>query len=392
MKEVIKAHQQEYGCSPDLIVQAPGRFHLIGEHSWFCKDKTLSMVVNIPVYIAISLRSDSTVKMHFVQFNEKKKTNITNIKFRKEDKWANSLKAIIYGYTSGGFSVSGMDVTVSSEVLPSAGFGITTAIKVAFACGIREIFSMKCSDVQLLQSIERGNKLFLKVGNYIADIYPVLYAQENHCFVTDHALNKYENIPFNFSDTTILLTDTRVPRIDVWDESTVQEPENVLLLGELKERKSRVYGGWQYEESPTEVNEVLSFVAEDMRRKLKCIMLEHRYVLEAVTALQENDFASFCKSVSRSHDAMSDLFLLSCPEIDWLVKRVQKFDVSTTRNQNGCSRITGKGFGRCTYTILRNSDVELYKKKLLEYERIFGFHPSCYEVKPVGGVKICESF
>ena len=39
MKEVLEAHLREYGKKPDVLVSAPGRFHLIGEHSWFCKDK-----------------------------------------------------------------------------------------------------------------------------------------------------------------------------------------------------------------------------------------------------------------------------------------------------------------------------------------------------------------
>lgn len=392
MKEVIEAHKQEYEVSPDIVICAPGRFHLIGEHCWFCKDKTMSMAVNMPVYIAMSVRKDSQARFHYVQMKEHKKCTLSALKFRKEDRWSNLLKAMIYGFTSGGFNVGGMDVTVWSDILPSAGFGITTAIKVGIAHGIRHLFSLNCSDVQLVQAIERGNRLFLKTVNYIADIYAAMYSKEGTCIVTDHSNSSYDNIPFNFEDISILLTDARVPRISVWDEETVMETENVLLLGELKERKPNVYGGWQYEESPTEVNEVLSIVHEDMRRKLRCVMLEHKYVLESVSALKNNDFAKFCKAVSRSHDAMRDLYLLSCPEIDWLVKRVQDFDMTTVRNPNGCSRITGKGFGRCTYTILRNSDVELYKQKLTEYERIFGFHPSCYEVKASGGVHICESF
>ncbi|MBO5137383.1 MAG: galactokinase [Spirochaetaceae bacterium] len=390
MKQVIQAHIDEYETQPDILINAPGRFHLIGEHSWFCKDKTLSMAVNLPVYVAISKRNDSVARFHFVQLDERKKISLSSVKFRKEDRWANSLKAMIYGFTSGGFSVGGMDVTIWSEILPSAGFGITTAMKVALVYGMKTLFSVPCSDAQLLQVIERGNKLFLGVGNYIADIFSAIYSKPGTCVVTDHATNSFETFPFDFSDVKVLLTDARVPRISVWNESSVQEPENVLLLGELKERKSYVYGGWQYEESPTEVNEVLSVVNEDMRRKLKCIMLEHRYVIDSIDALKSNDFAKFCKVVSRSHDAMRDLYLLSCPEIDWLVKRVQDFDLTTVRNPFGCSRITGKGLGRCTYTILRTSDVELYKQKLVEYERIFGFHPSCYEVEPAGGVHICD--
>lgn len=388
MKEVIETHLREYDKKPDILVSTPGRFHLIGEHSWFCKDKTLSMAVNLPIYVAIAVRDDAMVRFNFVQMNERKRCNLSNLKFRKEDRWANSIKAMIYGFTSGGFSVPGMDITIWSEILPSAGFGITTAMKVGTAFGIKSLCG--CSEVQMLQAIERGNKLFLGAGNYVADIFAAVYAQPNSCILTDHATNTHDILPFQFENISILLTDARVPRISVWNEATLMEPENVLLLGELKERKNHVYGGWQYEESSTEINEVLSVVDEDMGRRLKCIMLEHKYVISVVEALQKQDFASFCKTVSRSQDIMRDLYLISCPEIDWLVKRVQDFDMTSVRNPNGCSRITGKGFGRCTYTILQTKDAELYKQKLVEYERIFGFHPSCYDVRPAGGVHLCD--
>ena len=61
MKALNDAHFNEYNTKPDIVAKAPGRFHLIGEHSWFFKDKTLSMAVNIPVYVAVSKRTDSSV-------------------------------------------------------------------------------------------------------------------------------------------------------------------------------------------------------------------------------------------------------------------------------------------------------------------------------------------
>ena len=47
-----------------------------------------------------------------------------------------------------------------------------------------------------------------------------------------------------------------------------------------------------------------------------------------------------------------------------------------------------KGFGRGIYTVLRDSDVEKYRERLEEYERIFGFDTRCYEVKPARGVHL----
>ena len=76
MKVLNEAHNIEYGTNPDIAVKAPGRFHLIGEHSWFFKDKTLSMAVNLPVYIAASKRDDLSLKFYFHQLNERKKSSI----------------------------------------------------------------------------------------------------------------------------------------------------------------------------------------------------------------------------------------------------------------------------------------------------------------------------
>mgnify|MGYP003536501803 CR=1 FL=1 len=36
--------------------------------------------------------------------------------------------------------------------------------------------------------------------------------------------------------------------------------------------------------------------------------------------------------------------------------------------------------------------IDKYMQKLGEYEKIFGFKPSYYEVKPSGGAKILEDF
>jgi galactokinase len=385
-------HLREYEEKPAVTATANGRFHLIGEHSWFSKDKTLSMAVNLPVYVCVSKRDDASLRFYFHQLEDEKKAKLTSLKFRKEDKWANAIKAIVYGFTSGGFELKGMNFTVYSDVLPSAGCGITTAIKVASAYAVRKLFNLPCTDAQLLQVIERGNKLFLGIENYMADNFAAIYSQENNLVLTDYAKASCELIPFDFEDKVILLTDAKVPRVEMWNEETIQQPENVLLLGELKDRKSNVYGGWVYEDNPTEINEVLSVVTEDMRRRLMCIMKEHGFVLEAHKSLLAKEFGGFARAVNHSHQTMRDNYDLSCPEIDWILKRLHEINPNPedSRNPVSCGRITGKGFGRMAYTIMNRSDEEAFRKTLGEYERIFGFKASCWEVKPAGGVRIIE--
>ncbi|MCR4949180.1 MAG: galactokinase [Treponema sp.] len=392
MKAVNDAHELEYQEKPDIVAKAPGRFHLIGEHSWFFKDKTMSMAVNLPVYVAVSKRDDTTVKFYFHQLKERKKTSLTSLKMKKEDRWANAVKAIVYGFTSGGFTLGGMNITIYSETIPSAGFGITTAAKAAAAVAIKNLFDLNCSDMELLQVIERGNRRFLQGNNYIADNFAALFSKKGNIIITDHFKNTWDYVPFNFEDKKILLVDTKVPRVSVWNEETLHEPQYALIMGDMRERKQNVYGGWRYIDDVTDINEQLSVVSEDVRRKLLSVLYEHNDVLEAREGIEKGDFFKFARAVNHSHESMRDMFNISCPEIDWILKRVNELEpnLDFVRNPVTCGRITGKGFGRCLYAIMREGDIENFRKKIVEFEKIFGFHPDVYEIEPSDGACIVK--
>ena len=117
------------------------------------------------------------------------------------------------------------------------------------------------------------------------------------------------------------------------------------------------------------------------------IIRESISVDDAIGALKKNDWVVFSRIVTRSQESLRDRFDISCPELDWLVKRAMEF-VAPDMNDIVCSRLTGRGFGGCTYSILRPNDIQTYIEKLGDYERIFGFKPLYYKVKPSGGVRI----
>lgn len=392
MKAINDAHFAVYEKKPEIVVKAPGRFHLIGEHSWFFKDKTLSMAVDLPVYVAVSKRTDSALKFYFVQLDESKRANLSSLKYKKEDKWANALKAVAYGYISGGFELGGMDITVYSEILPSAGFGITSAIKAACLIAYKNIYNIPCTDVQMLQAMDRANRRFLQKNNYNADNFAALYSKKDNLLITDYSKNTWDYVPFNFDDKKIFLIDTKVPRINVWNEETIFEPQYALLLGDLREEKPNVYGGWQYINNVTDINEELSVVSEDVRRKMLSMLREHNDILDAREGLEKTDFFKFARAINHSHETMRDMYEISCPEIDWILKRIGEFEpnLEMVTNQVACGRITGKGFGRCMYAIIRESDTEKFTAKLTEFEKIFGYHPEFYEVHPAEGTVIIK--
>lgn len=390
MKALNDAHELEYEKMPEVVAKAPGRFHLAGEHSWFYKDKTISMAMNLYVHIAVSKRDDGLAKIYFHQLNDRKKITISTNKFRKEDKWANAVKSVIYGFTSGGFSIGGVDITVYTDIMPSAGFGITTAMKAATAIALRKLFELNCSDVQLLQVLERGNRLFLKKNNFLSDNYAALFAKKGSLIITDYAKISWDYVPFNFPNRKIIITDTTVPRISVWNEDTLFDPKYALLLGELKDKKNNVYGGWSYINSIADIDEVLEVLQKDEQRKLMAIIREHSDVLDIREGVEKGDFFKLARAINHSHETVREFFDISCPEIEWIVKRINELEpnLEHLRNPVTCGRLTGKGYGRCIYAIMRDVDYENYLQRLVEFEKIFGFHPATFEVECADGASI----
>ena len=390
MDLVKDIHKSEYGQFPDVVVCTPGRFHLIGEHSWFFRDKTLSMGVNLPVYVAVSFRDDAAFHFYFPQLKDRKKISMLGMKYRKEDRWANSIKAMIYGFISGGFEIKGMNFTIYSDILPSAGFGINTAMKVGSAYAINELQKLNCDEPQILQAMARGNLRFLNSNHYLSDILAAIHSDKKSLVLTDHATKSCQLLPFDYPEKKIILVDTKVPRVNIWNEEIIREPESALLLGELKDRKSYVKGGWRYEENPHEVNLVLSIAPEMIHKKLNSIIKEHQFVLDAWDGLDKGSFGKFARAVNHSHENMRDEYEISCPEIDWVLKRLSEINPNNddSRNPFNCGRITGKGFGRCLYAILDEKDVPEFNNKLSEFTKIFGFRTSSHIVEPAEGVHI----
>ena len=106
MDDLIRSHQEEYGQGPDIIAQAPGRVNLIGEHTDYNEGFVLPMAIDYYVQVAVSRRKDQHLRFYSVNYQDRKRTSLSNLRFKKEDRWANYLKGVISvlqnrGYISG---------------------------------------------------------------------------------------------------------------------------------------------------------------------------------------------------------------------------------------------------------------------------------------------------
>ena len=173
--------------------------------------------------------------------------------------------------------------------------------------------------------------------------------------------------------------DSRVPRFGVEDElqqRLIDIKKGLEILSNKKQGASfRDY-------ATTDLVDSMGNLPEEIRRRSMHIVQEIRRVIDAADSLKRPKLSLLSRLIYHSHESLRDLYEVSCPEIDWLVKRAQELEGALG------SRMTGQGFGGCTYTFIKEEAVGDYKKRLDDYERIFGFHPVIYETRPAGGVKM----
>ncbi|MCL2181825.1 MAG: galactokinase, partial [Treponema sp.] len=295
---------------------------------------------------------------------------------RREDRWANCIKPAIHLFMELGFPVKGLNFSFCGDIPQGIGLASSTAIETAAAMALKNLFHAQISEMELAQKLmESHEELFSEAAvreAVFADYAVCMLARKDHFVIIDSLTGDVKLTKSPLSRFRILLVDSRVPRMGAEGELALRR-EDVLKGLKLLSKKKQ--GAAFKDFASADLLEVLGNFPERIRRRTMHIVEEIHRIDDAVDSLERSDIASFAKIIYRSHESLRDLYEISCPEVDWLVKRAQEIEGAAG------SRMTGLGFGGCTYTIIRRELVEEYKKRMEEYERIFGFRPVTYEVK-----------
>jgi len=415
MLDIGQCHRTEYELTygrsiPVAFAEAPGRIHFLGDQGEPENGYFLSAAVDRYIHVAVNMRKDNSFRFFAADLGERKRSTLANLKYRREDRWANHIKPAILLFLEMGYPLKGMNFSFCGDIPQHIALASSTAIEVAAATAIRSLLqkqglNIQISDVDLAVKLKIAHDTMfaqtgvssvqmssansnsessvsakISGGTALADYLALILTRKDHFLQIDTSSNESEyNLETNlikspFSRFRFLLVDSRVPRLGTGVESELASRKDDLLKGLAILSKKHKGAGFK-DIAHTDLIEAIGHFPEQIRRRSMHIVDEIDRVKDAVDALERSDLASFAKTIYRSHESIRDLFEISCPEIDWLVKRAQEIEGAAG------SRMTGIGFGGCTYTIIRRELAEEYKRRLEDYERIFGFRPVIYEFK-----------
>ncbi|MDR0555352.1 MAG: galactokinase [Treponema sp.] len=387
MLDIGPIHRTEYELGDDrsepvVIAEAPGRIHYLGEHGEPKAGLFLSSTIDRYIRLAVSLRKDSSLRFYAADLGERKRTTLVNLKYKREDRWANYIKVAIHVFAELGCPVKGLNFTVAGDIPQQIGLASSSAIEVAAAVALKGFFNVGVSDEELIKRLAAAQTLFFGKNTNFVDYLVAFSAKKDTFLVVDEDSMETKRIKSPFAKYKILVMDSRVPRFGV-EEELKQRRQDIKKGLELLSQKKPGLNFRDY--AATDLVESMGDLPEEIRRRCMHIVQELRRVNDAEDALRRSDLSVLSRVFLHSHESLRDLYEVSCPEIDWLVKRALETEGVLA------SRMTGQGFGGCTVTVIAEEAIGEYRRRLEDYERIFGFHPLIYEVKPAGGTQVVQA-
>jgi len=374
--------RQAFGRNPELIVSAPGRVNLIGEHTDYNEGFVLPMAIERRLWVAGRKRNDQRVRLR--SLNRKKATTFSLPELQREGHWADYPKGVMDQLRQRGFPLQGFEALFYGDIPVGAGLSSSAALEVASSFLLEKLLGFSLEPVERAKLCQRAENEFVGTRCGIMDQLISCLGQKDHALFIDCRSLDYRSVPFALEGYRVAICNSKVQRGLVDSEYNARRrecEEGVRLLAE-KLPNIRALRDVSFEQLDTH----RSALPEKVYRRSRHVITENDRVLKAVAALERGDLRNFGEYLNQSHESLRADYEVSCRELDILVE--------LARSVEGVlgSRLTGAGFGGCTISLVPENRFEEFREKILQgYAEGTGLIAEIYTSQAEDGVRLERS-
>jgi len=361
-----------FNQNPDLVVKSPGRINLIGEHTDYNHGFVLPAAIDKYIEVAIGKRTDGAIHMVALDLGETIILPINNLS-PHATQWVNYIIGVVdqalnnLASTENNLSGNennfakikedlngGFAICIQGNIPLGAGLSSSAALECAVLFALNELYGLSFSRMQMALMAQSAEHTFAGVKCGLMDMFASLHGQKNKVILLDCASLAFTYYPIELNEYSIVLFDTQIKHALASSEYNTrrQECEQGLKIIQEKYTTVKTFRDISIEQ----VEECLAFNihsnASKIYQRCKYVVEEIQRVQLAVKDLATGDIQAFGKKMFETHEGLSKLYEVSCPELDFLVEAV-----SNNENILG-ARMMGGGFGGCTINIIKKKAVE----------------------------------
>ncbi len=363
-QKAARAYREQFGEEPGLVVSAPGRVNLIGEHTDYNGGFVLPCAIDRRIAVAVGAGEGALYSADFDQTRQ-----IDD----NDSSWAAYPRGVAWAMGEAGHEIRAFKAAFAGDVPLGSGLSSSAAIEAATALALNAHFGLGVGRTDLAIICQRAENDYVGVGTGIMDQYASLLCEAGAALLVDCRSLVAESVPLDLeaAGLALVVCDTRVERglADTgYNDRRATCERAASMLGVEKLRDA------------TEGD--LDLLSGAELKRARHVVSENARVLEAVGALRDRDFEEFGRLMHASHSSLRDDYEVSTPELDTFVEAAE---------QHGArgARLTGAGFGGCAIALVPEGETAVFTNAC---EREFawrGFEePAFYEFVPAAGAEL----
>ncbi len=374
---VFKIFKEKFTRLPNVYF-SPGRINLIGEHIDYNDGYVMPAAINKGVYYAIAANKTDTINFYAADFNESLSININEIK--NLGSWKSYVLSVVNEFVLLKLNVQGFDCVFGGDIPQGSGMSSSAAVEGGLAFALNDIFNLQLTRVQLSILCQCAEHNFPNVQCGIMDMYANLNGKKDNVILLDCKNITHQYFPLQLKDYKIVLLNSKV--------------HHTLASGEYNLRRKRCEEGLSILKKEMRITSFRDATIADVDlHKAKMPVEVYRcckYVVEEIARtklagqlLQQNELNNFGRLMCATHQGLSKLYNVSCPELDFLVQQA-----SINENVIG-ARLMGGGFGGCTINIIKEAAINNFIEQITAvYKKQFNILLEAYVVEISDGTSL----
>jgi galactokinase len=370
--------QQRFGYAP-LLVRAPGRVNLIGEHTDYNNGFVLPAAVDKEMAFAVGLNGTDKIRLVAHDLGEEfELANSAEIS-PSATHWANYLLGVAAQFQQRGHAVPGFDCVFAGTVPMGAGMSSSAAVECGLAFALNQFLKTNLEKMELARIAQYAEHTYAGVQCGIMDQFASLFGRDGQVVRLDCRSLEYQYFPFDTAAARIVLCNSGVKHSLASSEYNTRRQECERGVSVLQQKHPEVASLRDATMAQLEAHR--SELGGTVFRRCAYVVQENARVEAACQHLVDGDLAAFGQEMYASHAGLRDDYEVSCAELDALVE--------AARAVPGVfgARMMGGGFGGCTINLVAPDRVDAFIASVsAAYQEKFGLKLETYQTTIVAGV------
>jgi galactokinase len=370
--------QQRFGYAP-LLVRAPGRVNLIGEHTDYNGGFVLPAAVDKEAVFAVGLNQGDQIRLVAHDLGETLELANPAEIAPSDTHWANYLLGVAAQLQLRGAAVPGFDCVFAGTVPLGAGMSSSAAIECGLAFALNQLLNAGFETMELARIAQFAEHTYAGVQCGIMDQFASLFGRDGQVVRLDCRSLEYEYFPFDTNAARIVLCNSGVKHSLASSEYNTRRQECERGVSVLQQHYDGI--GSLRDATMEQLEAVKSELGGTVFRRCAYVVQENARVEAACQCLIAGDLAGFGQEMYGSHAGLRDDYEVSCAELDVLVEAAQK-----APGVFG-ARMMGGGFGGCTINLVAPDKVDAFIESVsAAYQEKFDLKLETYQTTIVAGV------